>query len=304
MCFFQSSSSNSKSNNNDTQSDSSSDVSKHSSKSKKSNFYYVDADGAEADTLKDKFWRNLEQGKINVFGSDMYSKVKNTGRSARPSSFKEVFQPKDTTVPDEEPKAIKKRKVSKSQERKKPEPKTTKRNPSKKVTTTTKSKKSSSKKASIKTAEEETAENVPSPTKVKLQRTKAQTARKRISKMLADSGSSNGAERRESFGGESDGDTDSEILNSSTNGKALSEASYGSTEEELQAEGMLHGNYDHEVGYSFIATIVYTCSDFQPVSIACSGNWQLDSRRAISVSLRRAISPCFLLYRTRVGLKL
>ena len=208
----------------------------------------MDADGAEADTLKDKFWRNLEQGKINVFGSDMYSKVKNTGRSARPSSFKEVFQPKETSVPDEEPKATKKRKVSKSKERKKAEPKTTKKNTTKK-TTTTKTKKGGGRKASTKTAKEETVENIPSPTKVKLQRTKAQTARKRISKMLeqADSGSSNGAECRQSVSDDSDSDTDSEVLNSSANGKAISEASYGSTEEELQAEGMLLGNYDHEV---------------------------------------------------------
>ena len=212
----------------------------------------MDADGAEADTLKDKFWRNLEQGKINVFGSDMYSKVKNTGRSARPSSFKEVFQPKETSVPDEEPKATKKRKVSKSKERKKAEPKTTKRNTTKKATTT-KTKKGGGRKAATKTAQEETVENIPSPTKVKLQRTKAQTARKRISKMLeqqADSGSSNGAECRQSVSDDSDSDTDSEVLNSSANGKAISEASYGSTEEELQAEGMLLGNYDHEVRYA------------------------------------------------------
>ena len=208
----------------------------------------MDADGAEADTLKDKFWRNLEQGKINVFGSDMYSKVKNTGRSARPSSFKEVFQPKDTSATDEEPKATKKRKVTKSKERKKAEPKTTKKNTTKKATTT-KTKKGGGRKAGTKTAKEETVANIPSPAKLKLQRTKAQTARKRISKMLeqADSGSSNGAECSQSVIDDSDSDTDSEVLNSSPNDKAISEASYGSTEEELQAEGMLLGNYDHEV---------------------------------------------------------
>ncbi len=71
-------------------------------KSRKSQgYYYVDADGEEADTLKDKFWRNLEQGRINVFeGSDMYSKVKNTGRAARPKDFRNAAQQK--VVEDEQ----------------------------------------------------------------------------------------------------------------------------------------------------------------------------------------------------------
>ena len=45
-------------------------------KSKKPTYYYVAQSDDEADTLKDKFWRDLEQGKVDVFGNDMYSKVK------------------------------------------------------------------------------------------------------------------------------------------------------------------------------------------------------------------------------------
>lgn len=32
-------------------------------------------------TLKDTFWKDLEEGKVNVFATDMYSKVKGEGRS-------------------------------------------------------------------------------------------------------------------------------------------------------------------------------------------------------------------------------
>ena len=56
-------------------------------KNKKAGYYYVTQESEEADTLKDKFWRDLEQGKINVFGSDMYSKVKGQGRASRASSI-------------------------------------------------------------------------------------------------------------------------------------------------------------------------------------------------------------------------
>ena len=240
--LFQSSSSDNSKSNNDAKSEGESDISKQSSKSKKSNYYYVDADGVEADTLKDKFWRNLEQGKINVFGNDMYSKVKNTGRSARPASFKEVFQGKDNNAADNEPKGTKQKKLSKSKERKKAEPQVTQ-----KKKATAKSRKPGGKKsaaAASKTVKDET----PATSKVKPQRTKAQTARKRISRMLeqqAESGSSE--EQRRPVVVESDHDSESDIMDSSANGKALSEASYGSTEEELQAEGMQHGTYHHEV---------------------------------------------------------
>ena len=55
--------------------------------SKKPTYYYVE--GAEADTLKDKFWRNLDEGKVDVFQYDMYSRAKCQGRAARPQSFKD-----------------------------------------------------------------------------------------------------------------------------------------------------------------------------------------------------------------------
>ena len=59
-------------------------------KVKKPTYYYVPGTSAESDTLKDKFWRNLEEGKVDVFAcGDLYTRVKGTGRSARPTSFKE-----------------------------------------------------------------------------------------------------------------------------------------------------------------------------------------------------------------------
>lgn len=40
-------------------------------------YFYVNSQSEEADTLKDKFWRNLEEGKIDVMQTpDLYSKVK------------------------------------------------------------------------------------------------------------------------------------------------------------------------------------------------------------------------------------
>ena len=53
---------------------------------------YVIVEDEACDTLKDKFWRDLEEGKINVFSNDMYSKVKGQGRSSRPTSFSDMFQ--------------------------------------------------------------------------------------------------------------------------------------------------------------------------------------------------------------------
>lgn len=55
----------------------------------KGTYYYVNNSDDEADTLKDKFWRDLEQGKIDVFGDDLYSKVKSQGRASRPQSLAE-----------------------------------------------------------------------------------------------------------------------------------------------------------------------------------------------------------------------
>ena len=56
-------------------------------KRRKPTYYYVSSSEEEFDTLKDKFWRNLEEGKVNVFGSDMYSKVKTgEGRAGKSDS--------------------------------------------------------------------------------------------------------------------------------------------------------------------------------------------------------------------------
>ncbi|GAB1597875.1 uncharacterized protein LOC115210952 isoform X1 [Argonauta hians] len=42
-------------------------------------------------TLKDTFWKDLEEGKVDLFETDMYSKVKAQGRASRPKSFKNAF---------------------------------------------------------------------------------------------------------------------------------------------------------------------------------------------------------------------
>ncbi|XP_064617661.1 M-phase phosphoprotein 8-like isoform X2 [Liolophura sinensis] len=47
---------------------------------------------SDPDTLKDTFWRDLEEGKVNLFETDMYSKVKGQGRASRPTSFKPESQ--------------------------------------------------------------------------------------------------------------------------------------------------------------------------------------------------------------------
>ena len=61
-------------------------------KQKKHTFVYVSSDEEEANTLKDRFWHDLEQGKMILDGSDLYSKVKSQGRSARPQSFENMFK--------------------------------------------------------------------------------------------------------------------------------------------------------------------------------------------------------------------
>jgi len=44
-------------------------------------YYYVPSESVEADTLKDKFWRDLEQGKLNFLNTvDMYTRVKRPGK--------------------------------------------------------------------------------------------------------------------------------------------------------------------------------------------------------------------------------
>lgn len=89
----------------------------HGARKKKFQFYkYVNSDDDEADTLKDKFWRDLEQGKVDVFSrGDLYSKVKAMGRSTRPQSFKDmytdrVYQPQNSV--ESQPKRKPRRKLS------------------------------------------------------------------------------------------------------------------------------------------------------------------------------------------------
>jgi len=44
-------------------------------------YHYVPSESDEADTLKDKFWRDLEQGKLNFLNTvDMYTRVKQLGK--------------------------------------------------------------------------------------------------------------------------------------------------------------------------------------------------------------------------------
>lgn len=61
-----------------------SDSSKNVRSKRKQYYIYVDVGSKEADTLKDKFWRNLEQGMMDFSeAGDLYSKVKGS-RKARP----------------------------------------------------------------------------------------------------------------------------------------------------------------------------------------------------------------------------
>ncbi|XP_071112660.1 M-phase phosphoprotein 8-like isoform X2 [Haliotis cracherodii] len=53
-------------------------------------------------TLKDTFWKDLEEGRINLFNTDMYSKVKGQGRASRPKSFKTHFKGRATDDGGEE----------------------------------------------------------------------------------------------------------------------------------------------------------------------------------------------------------
>ncbi len=255
--WFQSTATASKANN-DNVSEAGSDTSKHSSKSRKANFYYVDADGAEADTLKDKFWRNLEEGKINVFSNDMYSKVKNTGRSARPSSFKEVFQPsRDPAVSSEDDaqeREAKKRRVSKSTERKKqeqiPAESSSKKKSASKTSKTSSGKKAAASKKASKDKSAHLEEETPVSSKTKPQRANAQTARKRISRMLLESGSaSSPKDQDDGSGGEESDKSHAEVQGSPSRDRAVSDISESSTVEEVCAEGMHSTTFDYEVLY-------------------------------------------------------
>ncbi|XP_074644706.1 uncharacterized protein LOC141901387 isoform X2 [Tubulanus polymorphus] len=68
-------------------------------------FEYIEDDET---TLKDTFWEDLKDGKINVFECDMYSKVK--GRAARPTNLKEGGGKDDEILSDSEQRSEPKRK--------------------------------------------------------------------------------------------------------------------------------------------------------------------------------------------------
>lgn len=58
-------------------------------------------------TFKNTFWKDLEEGKVNLFYTDMYSKVKEGGRASRPTCLKDKHQ----NVKSEESKSSKKRRT-------------------------------------------------------------------------------------------------------------------------------------------------------------------------------------------------
>jgi len=61
---------------------------KRGSKKKFFGYYYVPPESDEADTLKDKFWRDLEQGKLNFLNTvDMYTRVKRPGKLSEVDCF-------------------------------------------------------------------------------------------------------------------------------------------------------------------------------------------------------------------------
>jgi hypothetical protein len=60
-------------------------------------------------TFKNTFWKDLEEGKLNLFYTDMYSKVKEGGRASRPTCLKDKHQ----NARSEEPKKRKKPAVKK-----------------------------------------------------------------------------------------------------------------------------------------------------------------------------------------------
>jgi len=58
------------------------------SKRKFCGYHYVPSESDEADTLKDKFWRDLEQGKLNFLNTvDMYTRVKRPGKLSEVDCF-------------------------------------------------------------------------------------------------------------------------------------------------------------------------------------------------------------------------
>ena len=79
---------------------------------KKPSWVYVGSSDEEADTLKDKFWRNLEEGKVDVFSSDLYTRAKGS-RNAKPQSFSEMFET-GRKFQDDDVKAKRRRKKSRT----------------------------------------------------------------------------------------------------------------------------------------------------------------------------------------------
>ena len=81
---------------------------------------------ASGSTLKDTFWKDLEEGRINLFTTDMYSRVKGECRAARPVSFKDQFKKKLSskdengnlkTSPNEEHSSVKQKRLKRRRDK-------------------------------------------------------------------------------------------------------------------------------------------------------------------------------------------
>ena len=67
-------------------------------------YRYVPPESDEADTLKDKFWRDLEQGKLNFLNTeDMYTRVKRPGKLSEVDCFTISSQDQDMVKSDTAP---------------------------------------------------------------------------------------------------------------------------------------------------------------------------------------------------------
>jgi len=73
---------------------------KRHNKRKFCGYHYVPPESEEADTLKDKFWRDLEQGKLNFLNTvDMYTRVKQLGKLTEVDCFTATYQ--DPVLPSD-----------------------------------------------------------------------------------------------------------------------------------------------------------------------------------------------------------
>lgn len=73
---------------------------KRHNKRKFCGYHYVPSESEEADTLKDKFWRDLDQGKLNFLNTvDMYTRVKQLGKLTEVDCFTTTYQ--DPALPSD-----------------------------------------------------------------------------------------------------------------------------------------------------------------------------------------------------------